>query len=82
MIRSKKNITIKANIKEIPEECFANSALREITLPDSLESIGTSAFSYVTELASNSIVLSLKKLNERSARFVNRLDFIENINTI
>jgi hypothetical protein len=46
------------------------------------ESRGTSAFSYVTELASNSIVLSLKKLNERSARFVNRLDFIENINTL
>jgi hypothetical protein len=46
------------------------------------ESRGTSAFSYVTELATNSIVLSLKKLNERSARFVNGLEFFENINTV
>lgn len=42
----------------------------------------TSAFAYVTQLATNSIVLSLNQINERERRMVNGLEFFDNINTI
>lgn len=42
----------------------------------------TSAFAYVTELATNSIVLSLNQIKERSEKMITGLDYFDNINTI
>ncbi|MFC4993053.1 leucine-rich repeat protein [Rubritalea tangerina] len=37
-------VTLNATIDEIPVECFLNSGLTSITLPDSVEEIGDRAF--------------------------------------
>lgn len=42
----------------------------------------TSAFAYITELATNGILYALKEINEREEKFITGLDFFENINTI
>lgn len=46
------------------------------------ESRGTSAFAYITQLATNSIVLSINQIRERTNRMVTGLDYFDNINTI
>lgn len=46
------------------------------------ESRGTSAFAYVTQLATNSIVLSINQIKEREKRMVSGLDYFDNLNTI
>lgn len=42
----------------------------------------TSAFAYVTQLATNSILFSLNEINEREEKMVTGLDFFENLNTL
>ena len=46
------------------------------------ESRGTSAFAFVTQLATNSIILSLNQIRENEKRMVSGLDYFDNINTI
>lgn len=43
---------------------------------------GTSAFAFITELATNSIKLNLNQIKERDERMVSGLDYFDNINTI
>lgn len=45
------------------------------------EARGTSAFAFVTQLATNSIKLSLNQIKEREKRMVSGLDYYENLNT-
>ena len=42
----------------------------------------TSAFAYVTQLATNSILFSLNEIKEREEKMVTGLDFFENLNTL
>ena len=42
----------------------------------------TSAFAYVTQLATNSILFSLNEIKEREDKMVSGLDFYENLNTL
>lgn len=42
----------------------------------------TSAFAYVTQLATNSILFSLNEIKEREEKMVSGLDFYENLNTL
>ena len=42
----------------------------------------TSAFAYVTQLATNSILFSLNEIKEREQKMVTGLDFYDNLNTI
>ena len=42
----------------------------------------TSAFAYVTQLATNSILGSLNEIKEREEKMVTGLDFYENLNTL
>lgn len=42
----------------------------------------SSCFAYITQLATNSIILSLNNIKERENTLVSGLDFFENINTI
>lgn len=42
----------------------------------------SSCFAYVTQLATNSIILSLNKIKERDTKMVTGLDYYENLNTI
>ncbi len=42
----------------------------------------TSAFAYVTQLATNSILFSLNVIKEREQKMVTGLDFYDNLNTI
>lgn len=42
----------------------------------------TSAFAYVTQLATNSILFSLNEIKEREEKMVSGLDFYENLNTV
>ena len=44
--------------------------------------IKTSAFAYITQLATNSIIFSLNQIKERERICVTGIDYIENINTI
>ena len=42
----------------------------------------TSAFAYVTQLATNSILFSLNEIKEREEKMDTGLDFFENLNTL
>lgn len=42
----------------------------------------TSAFAYVTQLATNSILFSLNEIKEREEKMISGLDFYENLNTL
>lgn len=42
----------------------------------------TSAFAYVTQLATNSILFSLNEIKEREEKMLSGLDFYENLNTL
>ena len=42
----------------------------------------TSAFAYVTQLATNSILFSLNEIKEHEKKMVTGLDFFENLNTL
>lgn len=42
----------------------------------------TSAFAYVTQLATNSILFSLNEIKEREEKMVTGLDFYDNLNTL
>lgn len=46
------------------------------------ESRNTSAFAFVTQLAYNSIVASLRDINTTNKTMITGLDFFDNINTI
>lgn len=46
------------------------------------DEMATSAFAYVTQLATNSILYSLNKIKENEEKYVSGLDFYENLNTI
>ena len=46
------------------------------------ESRDTSAFAFVTQLAYNSIVASLRNINNTNRTMITGLDFFDNINTI
>ena len=46
------------------------------------ESRDTSAFAFVTQLAYNSIVASLRNINNTNNNMITGLDFFDNINTI
>mgnify|MGYP003289903485 CR=1 FL=1 len=46
------------------------------------DALATSAFAYVTQLTTNSIVYSLDEIKERESQFITGLDFFENLNTI
>lgn len=46
------------------------------------ESRDTSAFAFVTQLAYNSIVASLRNINNTNKTMITGLDFFDNINTI
>lgn len=44
--------------------------------------LATSAFAYVTQLATNSILFSLNEIKEREANMITGLDFYDNLNTL
>ena len=46
------------------------------------DELATSAFAYVTQLATNSILFSLNEIKEREQKMVTGLDFYDNLNTI
>lgn len=46
------------------------------------DSQATSAFAYVTQLATNSILFSLNEIKEREEKMVTGLDFFDNLNTM
>lgn len=46
------------------------------------DKLATSAFAYVTQLATNSILFSLNEIKEREANMITGLDFYDNLNTL
>ena len=54
------SVTIPSTVEEIGYEAFAGSALRSIRLPDNVQRVGDGAFSYCTQLASATFVVSGK----------------------
>ncbi len=43
---------------------------------------GSSAFAFITQIVSNSIILSVNQIKDREKRMVSGLDYFDNINTI
>lgn len=58
-----KNVTIEADIRTIPDNCFSNSSIVGIALPGKLRSIGSKAFANCISLTTIELPSSLQKID-------------------
>lgn len=59
------NIILPQNLTKIGDYCFDGAFIKQITIPDTVTEIGTSAFNYCEHLASIALPSGLQKISSR-----------------
>lgn len=78
-LHSSDSLRDRANLDDIVQDAYI-AVISYINRYN--DELCTSAFAYVTQLVTNSILFSLSEIKKREHKFITGLDFYENLNTV